>query len=68
MTQEEKTSFFRIALNICQFGFDDKQTDLMVRLYELVLEKQGETDLRSIFAVKEENQKAFNKENTKNEI
>lgn len=59
MTHEEKVAYYRITLNICQFGFNDKQTDLMVRLYELVLEKQGGTDLESIFNIKEENRIAF---------
>ena len=48
MTHEEKINYMRIAAGICGYGFDEKGIDLLVSLYELVLEKQGDSDLKSI--------------------
>lgn len=48
MTHEEKINFMRISAGICGYGFDHKGLDLLVSLYELVLEKQADSDLRSI--------------------
>ena len=33
-------------------GFDDKGLDMLVSIYELVIEKEGETDLNSMSKVK----------------
>ncbi len=51
MTHEEKINCMRIATGICNYGFDTKGLDLMVSLYELILEKKGDTDLKSIVTV-----------------
>ena len=48
MTQEEKIQYITIAANICKFGFTQHQMDLLISLYDLVMEKEGDTDLRSI--------------------
>lgn len=37
----------RIAAGICGFGFKEEQLDLLVSIYDLVLEKKGETDVDS---------------------
>lgn len=48
MTHEEKINYMKISAGICGYAFDTKGLDLMVSLYELVIEKQGESDIRSI--------------------
>lgn len=47
MNHEEKINYMRIAAGICGFAFRNDQMDLLVSLYELVLEKQGDADLKS---------------------
>ena len=59
MTQEDKIKYFQVAASICNFGFDDKTIDLLVNLYDLVIEKEGETDLKSIIAIKLANREKF---------
>jgi hypothetical protein len=54
MTHEEKINYMKIAAGICGYGFDTKGLDLMVSLYELVIEKQGDSDLRSISKIEAE--------------
>lgn len=54
MTHEEKINYMRIAAGICNYGFDSKGLDMMVSIYELVIEKQGNTDLRTITSLQEE--------------
>lgn len=51
MTHEEKINYMRIAAGICGYGFDPKDLDMLVSLYELVIEKQGEADLKTICRV-----------------
>nr|MBA3901482.1 hypothetical protein [Bacteroidota bacterium] len=50
---EEKINYLRIATGVCGYGFKNEQLDLIVSLYELVLEKKGETDITSICKVEE---------------
>ena len=54
MTHEEKIEYMRMATNLCRYGFEVKALDLLVSLYELVLEKEGATDLRSIVTIEHE--------------
>ncbi len=54
MTQEEKINYMRIAASVCGFGFKNEQLDLMVSLYELILEKKGESDIASISKIEED--------------
>lgn len=51
MTHEEKINYMRIATSMCNYGFRNDQLDLLVSLYELVLEKKGETDVNSVTKV-----------------
>lgn len=51
MTQEEKIKYFAIAANITGFCINIEQSDMFVSLYELILEKEGEADIRSISAI-----------------
>jgi hypothetical protein len=51
MTHEEKINYMRIAAGIVGYGFDTKGLDMLISIYDLVIEKKGETDLRSIVKV-----------------
>lgn len=64
MTHEEKVKYFKTALNIVNLAFNDQQTDLIVRLYDLIIEKKGDTTLRDITDVKIINQDTFKPQST----
>lgn len=48
MTHEEKVNYMKIAAGIVGYGFETKGLDLLVSIYELVIQKEGNTDLWSI--------------------
>lgn len=48
MTHEEKINYMKIAAGMVGYAFEPKGLDLLVSLYELVIEKQGETDLKAV--------------------
>jgi hypothetical protein len=48
LTLEEKINFMNISCGVCGMGFTKEGLDLLVSLYELILEKQGSTDIDSI--------------------
>ncbi len=48
MTHEEKINYMRIATGIVGYGFDTKDLDMLVSLYQLVIEKKGDSDLQAI--------------------
>lgn len=52
MTHEQKIDYMKIAAGIVGYSFDKKNLDMLVSLYDLTLEKKGETDLDSIVQVK----------------
>lgn len=54
MTHEQKINYMRIAAGIVGYGFDNKGLDMLVSLYELVIEKQGETDMNSVCKIESE--------------
>ena len=54
MTHEEKINYMRIATGIVGIKFYGNDADLLVSLYELVIEKKGETDLDSVCRVESE--------------
>ncbi|HEY3405396.1 MAG TPA: hypothetical protein VGK59_18555 [Ohtaekwangia sp.] len=54
MTHEEKINYMRIAAGIAGYSFDTKNLDMLVSLYELVIEKQGETDLKTVCKIETE--------------
>jgi len=54
MTHEEKINYMRIATGIVGYGFDPKGLDMLVSIYELVIEKQGKTDLKMICDIESE--------------
>lgn len=54
MTHEEKIEYMRISAGICCYGFSHQQMDLLVSLYELVLQKKGEGKLDEILHAQRE--------------
>lgn len=48
MTHEQKINYMKIACGIVGYGFDTKGLDMLVSLYELIIEKQGKTDLKMV--------------------
>lgn len=48
MTHEEKVNYMKIAAGIVGYSFETKGLDLLVSIYELVIQKEGNTDLWSI--------------------
>lgn len=54
MTHEEKINYMRIATGIAGFGIKNEHLDLLVSIYELVLEKKGKTDMISCLNVEDE--------------
>lgn len=51
MTHEEKINYMNIASGMVGYRFDAKSLDMLVSLYELVIEKKGETDLKTVCKV-----------------
>ena len=51
MTHEEKINYMKIAAGIVGYGFDKKGIDMLVSMYDLVLEKKGDADLHSMVKV-----------------
>jgi hypothetical protein len=54
MTHEEKINYMKIAAGIVGYGFDSKGLDMLVSLYELVIEMKGDADLKTISQVQAE--------------
>lgn len=48
MTHDQKINYMRIAAGVCGFGISNQHLDLLVSLYELVIEKEGDADIRSM--------------------
>jgi len=48
MTHEEKVQYMRIAAGVCKLGFTDYHIDLLVSIYDKVLELKGGTDINSL--------------------
>lgn len=54
MTQEEKIEYMKMAAGLCNFGFSHEQLDLLVSIYELVIEEKGDTCLSKVFKLSRE--------------
>lgn len=54
MTHEEKMKYMKIATSIVGYSFPEDGLDMLVSVYELVLEKKGDTDLLSISTIEAE--------------
>lgn len=59
MTHDQKVNYMRIASSLANFGFTNKQLDLLVSLYDLVNDKQGNATIDDVtkvtFEVEERN-------------
>jgi len=53
MIHEEKINYMKIAAGIVGYSFDTQGLDMLVSIYELVIEKQGDADLRSVSIVQD---------------
>jgi len=54
MTHEKKIDYMRIATGIVGYGFNPKGLDMLVSIYELVIEKKGKTDLKMVCDIEAE--------------
>lgn len=57
MTHEEKIHYMQLACGLVQIGFHLKDLDMLVSMYDLVLEKKGNTDLNSMIDIQFEVEK-----------
>lgn len=58
MTIDEKIEYMRIGLSICGYGIPKKDIELFVRIYDQIVEKEGEMGLREVVKLEVEiNQK-----------
>ena len=57
MEHKEKINYMRIASGMAGFSIQNKHLDLLVSLYEYVLEKQGDGNLREIISIESEAKK-----------
>ncbi|MFA5366622.1 MAG: hypothetical protein WC333_01960 [Dehalococcoidia bacterium] len=66
MTHEQKINYMRIAAGMASLYFNNDQLDLLVSLYDTVIEKEGKTSVSDIvdveFAVKTRKEERERKE------
>ena len=48
MTHDQKVNYMKIAAGVCGYAFSIAGLDLLISLYDAVIEKEGATDLRTI--------------------
>ena len=51
MTHEEKINYMKIACGIVGYNFEKQSLDLLVSIYDKVLEKKGDTDLKDLIDI-----------------
>ena len=51
MTHEEKISYMKVAAGIIGYNFEKQGLDMLVSIYDKVLEKKGETDLKDLIEI-----------------
>ena len=54
MTHEQKITYMRISASLCNFGFKEEQLDLLVSIYENVVEKKGNGTIKDIVRIERE--------------
>ena len=52
MTHEQKLEYMNLAGGIVGFRFADKELDMLVTTYDLIIEKQGRTDIADLCKVR----------------
>jgi hypothetical protein len=53
MTHEEKINYMKIALGICSFSLKIEDIDLIVSIYDLVIDKKGSGNIHDVLKVQE---------------
>ncbi len=48
MTHAEKINYMRVAAGIIGYSFEKQGLDMLVSIYDKILEKKGETDLQDL--------------------
>lgn len=48
MSHDDKIKYMEIAANLCKFHFKTKDLDLLISLYELVIDKEGDANLKDV--------------------
>jgi len=51
MTHEEKISYMKVACGIVGYSFHEQGLDMLVSIYDEVLRKGGDTDLKGIIDI-----------------
>ncbi len=51
MTHEQKIKYMKVAAGVCGFGIREGDLDRLASIYELVMEKQGNTSIDDIVHV-----------------
>ena len=51
MTHEEKISYMKVACGLVGFNFEKKGLELLVTVYDKVLQKKGQTDLKDLIDI-----------------
>jgi hypothetical protein len=54
MTHLEKINYMRISAGICGYKFSNEQLDLLISLYDLILSKEGETNIKDVVRIESE--------------
>lgn len=54
ITKEQKVKFLHIAANVAGVGLDERLSDLIVSLYEIILEKQEDLTIKEILSIMHE--------------
>lgn len=52
MTQEEKLKYMDMAGGIVGFKLQEKDLDMLVNTYELILKKKGKTDIHDLVSLR----------------
>ena len=48
LTHQEKITYLDISMRVCGFNFKPEHLDLIITMFEAILQKKGETDLKDI--------------------
>ena len=54
MTHDKKIHYMQLAVGMCNFGIHDRDLDLLVSMYELIIKMEGGTTMHDALDVKEQ--------------
>jgi hypothetical protein len=63
MTHDQKINWMRIAAGVAGFGMKTEHFDLLVSVYELILEKKGNTTVEDAIEIEEQVKKRADAKN-----